>query len=373
MAARLKITIVGAGIMGLSTAHTLAKAGHAVTVLDQADAIPNPAGSSVDHHRLIRYPYGGHKGYAAMVVEAFDAWDRLWADLRETLYVETGTLAIGSGAQPWITESAEDLESVNVPYSWVAPRDLAEQFPVLTGTDVAHAFFTPTGGALLAEQIVIALASRLERLGGTLRCGAQVVACDPHTRSVTLADGEGISADRLVIAAGPWLGKLMPTLADRATPSRQAVVYLRPPPALASVWSRMPMVLDIAQDAGFYTVPPMMGLDLKIGDHCFTMTGDPDEDRVVAADTQSRIAAEAAGKFAQFDQYQITSAKSCFYTVEPDEAFIVEPLAAHAWVVSGCSGHGFKFGALMGERVASALTEQVEPASVTRWARGLMA
>ena len=49
----MKVTVVGAGIMGLSAAWALSRRGHDVTVLDQGP-VPNPRGASVDQHRLIR-------------------------------------------------------------------------------------------------------------------------------------------------------------------------------------------------------------------------------------------------------------------------------------------------------------------------------
>jgi len=39
-------------------------------------------------------------------------------------------------------------------------------------------------------------------------------------------------------------------------------------------------------------------------------------------------------------------------------------------VLSGFSGHGFKFGALIGERVADALAGRIDPQALTRWAAG---
>ena len=63
------IAIVGGGIVGLSTAYWLAKAGHGVTVVERGP-IPNPEAASADHHRLIRFSYGDEVGYAARMAEA---------------------------------------------------------------------------------------------------------------------------------------------------------------------------------------------------------------------------------------------------------------------------------------------------------------
>ena len=81
----MKASIVGGGIMGLSTAWALAKSGHDVQLFEQGP-LPNPLASSMDEHRLIRHPYGDHTGYARLIDDAFDVWDELWHDLGQRLY-----------------------------------------------------------------------------------------------------------------------------------------------------------------------------------------------------------------------------------------------------------------------------------------------
>ena len=45
----------------------------------------------------------------------------------------------------------------------------------------------------------------------------------------------------------------------------------------------------------------------------------------------------------------------CFYTLSPDEHFIIDrhPELSNAWIAGGGSGHGFKFGPALGERIAA--------------------
>jgi len=57
--------------------------------------------------------------------------------------------------------------------------------------------------------------------------------------------------------------------------------------------------------------------------------------------------------------------------VTDDERFIVERRGAKGWVMSPCSGHGFKFGALMGLELAGAIAAGRDPAAHARWAAGL--
>ena len=64
-----------------------------------------------------------------------------------------------------------------------------------------------------------------------------------------------------------------------------------------------------------------------------------------------------------FDQWRIDRLKVCFYTVTDDERFVVEKQGARGWVMSPCSGHGFKFGALMGRELARTIVSERDPAA----------
>jgi glycine/D-amino acid oxidase-like deaminating enzyme len=162
----------------------------------------------------------------------------------------------------------------------------------------------------------------------------------------------------------------VPGLAGRVTPSRQIVVYLEPPSTQAAAWATAPMMIEMDRDYAFYCVPPRAGLGLKFGDHRFTRAGDPDRDRVAGRAEAEELLAKSKHRFRDGDQYRIVEAKTCFYDVEPQERFILEPLGAVGYVMSGFSGHGFKFGALMGELAAAAVLGAKPADTVRRYAAG---
>ena len=364
--------VLGAGIMGLSTAWGLLRQGFAVHVLDQAPP-PNPHGASVDHHRLIRHAYGARRGYMRMVDQAYAAWDALWADLGQVLHVQTGVLALdcNPGAEgAWMRESRAALRDAGYPFEELPEAALRARYPYLATDDVGAAFFCPQGGVLLAGRIVEALAKHLVARGVTFETG-RAVALDPARSALTLEGGASRGADVLVVAAGPWAPKLLPGIAARVVASRQVVVRLAPPQDQRAAWESGPMLLDRLDESGFYLVPPVAGTPLKIGDHTFSRQGDPDEPSRAADPAEvARILGHARRRIPDLDRFEVLGAMNCFYDVEPEERFIIEPLGARGWVMSGFSGHGFKFGAVLGQRLARAIAHHEDATALTAWAAG---
>lgn len=377
MSERFTTLIVGGGIMGLSVAWALVRRGQRVTLLEQG-GLPNPLGSSVDQHRLIRYAYGAEAGYMRMVAAAYPLWERLWSDIGARHYAETGTLILQSGAVEdgscWALASAEAMTADGHRLDEITGDTIRTRWPMLRTDFAGRVWYAPSGGVLFAEPIVRGLAAWLDAHAplAMLHTGAVVAEVDPVRRRATLADGRSFAADRLVVAAGSWVPKLLPELAGAVTPSRQVVGYFVPPPDLAAAWATGPMLLDIGAGDALYAVPPARGTGLKIGRHAFSRVGDPDADRTVSESDIAALQAAASHCLAGFAGYRLSHARVCFYSVAEEERFIVRPLdsAADAWVLSGFSGHGFKFGPVIGERVAAALCGEVAAETVPAWAAG---
>lgn len=370
----LKVVIVGGGIMGLSAAWALKKGGAEVTVIEQG-ALPNPLGSSVDQHRLIRYPYGAQVGYTRMVRHAYHAWDRVWRALKTSYYTETGTLVISSTGDAWAAQCAAVLAEEDVEHLSFDAEAVAGRYPMLNEAGIEAAFYCPSGGLLFAEAIIAALTSHLRDRGVKIATNRTVTAIDAEAGTVTLGTHGAIQADRVLVTAGPWTSKLLPQLADVSRPSRQTVVYLQPPADLGTAWYSAPMLLEIGETKGFYIVPPRITRDgmrtgLKIGDHRFGVTADPSADREPSADEVAAILDNARHRISGLDDYKVTQARTCFYDVEAQERFQFRQLGARGFAFCGTSGHGFKFGPLVGELVADVLLGKAEAESTAQWLAG---
>ena len=351
----MRAIIVGGGIMGLCTAWALCRSGHAVVLYEQGP-IPNPLASSYDEHRLTRFTYGAMTGYARMVHEAHAAWDRLWADLGRSHFHPTGTLLVAREEDGWALASQRCLEAMALPLEIWPPDELAARLP-----------FLRFEGARILE----GLRRWLMRRGARLCSETAVTDVDTERLGVRTADGRTDAADALVVAAGPWTPRLLPAFCGRVTPSRQVALYLEPPPDLLAAWRSAPAVLDQFGPArgGFYAVPPVDGTRLKVGDHVFTLRGEPDAEREPTEADRTQTMTVAQSRLIGFERYRPVTARTCFYSVAEHERFIVEPVG-RALVLAGFSGHGFKFGAVMGEAVAAALGGERPAEAVTAWAAG---
>jgi glycine/D-amino acid oxidase-like deaminating enzyme len=184
-----------------------------------------------------------------------------------------------------------------------------------------------------------------------------------------LNDGAIVGADAVLVAAGPWVGRLVPDLLQRVTPSRQIVLYAEPPAEFVSAWAAMPLLLDIDAERGFYAIPPVAGTELKFGDHRFSLDGDPDQPRSVGPEEAVGLMEDCRLRLRCGEQYRVASLVACFYTVQAQERFVVEPVGIAGWVMSPCSGHGFKFGPLLGSAVAGAI-DSGDPGDIPAWAAG---
>ena len=363
-----KALIVGGGIAGLSTAWALARRGFHVELFEQGP-LPNPRASSYDEHRITRHAYGTMLGYAHLMPEAFRVWDMLWKATGRSHYEPCGATYFLRHENGWYEGVARSLAEMGVGFRDVPLDQVERRFPMVRTDGLLRVVETDGAGMLFPIRILTDLTVLLGRLGVVMHSNVLVSEVDPE-RGRLVADGVTYEGDWVVVAAGAWADRLVPGLRGVGVPSRQAVLYLSPPPDLAEAWANAPVMLDVREDGGLYTLPPRRGTRLKIGDHVFSRSGDPDGDRLATEQDLARLWPAARDSYRGLDRYSVLERKACFYTVTEHEEFMVHQTGAAGWLVSACSGHGFKLGSLMGELVGRAIAGETTAAEVTDLAAG---
>ncbi|MGO8948621.1 MAG: N-methyl-L-tryptophan oxidase [Ktedonobacterales bacterium] len=355
------VIVVGGGVMGLATASALAGRGAEVTVLERY-SIAHSWASSHGLSRAIRHEYGPQSIYSEMVVRSRTLWNRLADETNRQLYTETGVLTLGYTGDGWTSQGYEVMRSIGLPVELLTYDDCQRRFPQFNTREYDCITYNPTGGYLAATECVEALAWLLAARGGQLRQGVRVKRVESRGTGgrVVLDTGDMLDADRVVVTAGPWVHDVLPSYILPVRATRQQVCYLHAPAEPQLSLGNFPIFLAAMEYYGF----PVHGAQLfKVGLHKFGAEVDPnepyspsmDEVEQVRAFLQTVIPSAAALPFAMADL--------CMYDVTPDEDFILDhlPEAPGVIVGSGFSGHGFKFGVLIGELLAAlALDEDPE-------------
>ncbi len=351
--AQLKALIVGGGVMGVATGAALAGRGADVTVLERY-TLAHDWASSHGLSRAIRHEYGPEALYTAMVARSLVLWDELARETGRRLYTETGVLTLGQPDDGHTLPGFEVMGAVGLPVERLSAAECAARFPQFRPDEYGAITWNPTGGMLAASECVLALADRLRARGGVVREGARVRRVEPSGDGgrVLLEDGATLEADRVIVTAGPWIHDVLPDLALPVQPTRSQMLYLAGLSPDSFAVGRFPVFLVGMSYYGF----PLHGPNwFKVGWHGRGSLADPNApyppDRAQVADVRAFlrrvIPAAAEGATALVDR--------CMYDMTPDEDFILDqhPAGPGVLIGSGFSGHGFKFGVLIGELLAA--------------------
>ncbi len=212
---RRRIIVLGGGIAGLSTAHSLARsqgqAGEVEVTLVERERRHDvhSTGRSAEILRVaVNDPIT-----RALALET----DRLFEDPvaagldAESLVDRTGLLVLNSGAPSW-TADLERRGIVTRPDAASLRRlapDLREAEDALRLE--GRAYWFERGGRIRGERLVASLVSSAQRAGVTLLRNAgdaEVVSERGAVRGVRLHDGRLLDAEDVVVAAGAWSGPM---------------------------------------------------------------------------------------------------------------------------------------------------------------------
>jgi selenocysteine lyase/cysteine desulfurase/glycine/D-amino acid oxidase-like deaminating enzyme len=345
------VVVVGAGIHGSATTWQLARRGIRVVQLDRHPD-GHTEGSSHGHTRMIRKAYPS-AFWDSLVDKAYASWDELSVATGSPLVTRTGGLYARSGGDPGPRGPG---------CRTVTAQEASLIFPGLRLEPGWTAVYDPAAGVIDAAAALTGLRKLALAEGADRRTGA-AVRWQPDGSGVRVVTEDGVvTADRLVVCAGPWTSELVPQFAPLLTVQRIVTVFLRArdprltaPPGLGVFSAAVP-------DAGLlFGIPAIGGSALKVG----LEPGPADDTRPQWAPTGAENArlAELALRFLPGLDGSVVDSAACRYTMAPRNRFAIGELPATPQVLVGvaCSGHGFKFGPAVGEALADLATGIARP------------
>ncbi|HZP21728.1 MAG TPA: N-methyl-L-tryptophan oxidase [Bauldia sp.] len=350
------VIVAGIGGMGSAACWQLAKRGQRVLGLERFD-IPNAMGSSHGLTRIIRLAYHEGLEYVPLLQRAMVLWREAGAAYGEPLMFTTGSLDAGPGGGGFFTGALAACEEHDLPHEILEAVEINRRFPAFRLPPGHRGLFQKDGGFIASERAIVAHATLAQAAGAEIHARERLLEWHPigggGVRIVT--DRGRYEAGRLVLSAGAWMGELVPELQKVAVPERQVLGWFQPGTPADFMPDRFPVSILDVEEGPYYLLPIWGGPGVKIGLHHHRGQRGP-------VDTLSRDA-EAADEealrrcIARYlpDANGPTMAlRPCFYTVTPDEHFIIDTLPGNPDIIlaSPCSGHGYKFAAVIGEVLA---------------------
>jgi N-methyl-L-tryptophan oxidase len=362
------VAIIGSGIMGASAAYELARRGASVALIDQA-ALPNPQGASVDYSKIFRFAYPDPL-YVQMAVEALELWRKLEEESATHLLDETGLLLIGNRADAFETHTYEALHSLNLKAEMLSGEEVITRFPQFNKETIAFAVLDPSGGILYADKAVQAAINLARKFGTTIFENQRISAIERQVnhKLIRSESGQEWACKKVLIAAGPWTRKLLPDFASLLTTTQQEVVYFEPVKEVEKslnasktnfIIGEFPIFIEI--DSGFYGFPIHHNGAMKTGNHLQGKPIDPyNFNEKVDEEFIERCRKFFARTIPALADARVAKSHICIYNNSPDEDFIIDwhPDFDEVLLATGFSGHGFKFGPLIGRIVAELLLDR---------------
>ena len=363
------IVIIGAGVMGAAAACEVARSGAQVALIDQA-RLPNPRAASTDHSKVFRFAYPDAL-YARLAVEALAGWQAIEQEMGVRLLTPTGLLLMGKAESRLETETAAALAALGLEADLMTSDEAAARFPQFNPAAFAHAVFDPSGAITHAERAVKTMIALARRRGVTVIESARVIriesAAGAKVRIITEA-GDALECRRALIASGPWTRRLVQALADHLVTTRQEIVYFEPrADHEAFAVGRLPIFIDFG--SGFYGFPIHHANSMKLGNHHRGLAVEMNEEPTVGGEFIARCREFFAEFIPPLADAEVRETRLCVYNNTPDEDFIIDWHAEveNVLLATGFSGHGFKFGPVIGRISAELLLSGQSSFDITRF------
>lgn len=352
---RFDVAIVGLGIMGAAAASALARNGAAVVGLDQFTP-PHTNGSSHGETRMVRLAYAEGDAYVPFMRRAMELWADLNIRSQQIIFRRTGILYAAPAVNRLIDGVVQSAKAYDLDVFDGRTLDIVASDRVVHIPDDWTCIFESDAGYALAEQSQIAFLEEARRWQADLRVNTKVLAIEDAGPYRTIHTDRGdITADSVIVTAGPWTASLLPAFQQVLSLERRVLNWYADPGDLYTTQTGfIPLVTEELSGDWFYCFPNDNGSGVKVGVHGGNdpVTSPALVDRTIhdrdtaAMDTFARTRLVKTGPRRQ--------SATCLYTMTPDEAFIIDqhPSLKGVFVAAGMSGHGFKFAPAIGEALS---------------------
>ena len=364
MNSQFDIIIIGAGAFGSSAAYHLSKSTKKVLVIDRYSP-PHAFGSSHGQTRIIREAYFEDPIYVPMLREAYTLWDELERESGEKLFLKTGGLMLGNKESHVIQGTLNSAQTYNIEHEVLDNQSIKNKFSSFNADEQTMGVYEHNAGILFPEKCIKTSLRLAEQNGVGLKFNETVLSIQYNANSVEIITDKGsYTAQKCILAAGPWMNKLIPELNLPLQTTRQVLYWYDidktninyPSPENFPVF-----IWNTESGRHFYGFPDV-GNGFKIAFHDKGEECDPDHLNLNISIEEIEDMNQIIKSHFHFSA-SFNNAVACIYTNTPDDHFIIDfhPDNNNIIIASPCSGHGFKFSSVIGKILADkALGNSIE-------------
>jgi sarcosine oxidase subunit beta len=369
------VVIVGAGIMGVSTAYHLARLGAGRVIVLERDTVCS--GSTALASGGIRHQYANRLG-VELTTHSIVTYERFREEFGvDPQFRQHGYLILIATDDEMTTarRSVALQRSLGVAVELLDPAAIRTLCPYLNTDDLLGATFTPRDGYADPYLCATGIAARARDLGVAIEQQHEVVGFvreGERVSGVTTASGR-FEAPAIVMATGAWSG-VVGRLAGVEIPVRphRRHKFMTAPFPIERIPAVTPFVIDPHRNFSLRREGP--GLLLGHG-----RRDEPDSfNTAIDRTLEPRVVERAIHRAPALADAALMRAWAGLYEMTPDQTGIVSavPGVSGLHVIAGFSGHGFMHGPIAGQLMAEmlvhgrAVTMDAAALDLARFARG---
>jgi len=367
MGKHFEAIVVGLGAMGSATLYHLAKRGVKVLGIDQFSP-PHTLGSTHGESRIIREAYFEHPLYVPLLQRAYELWAILENESATQLFLQTGGLNIGTTDSIVFSGALRSAREHQLKHEILNAEHVAARFPGLKPSEAMQALLENRAGILFPEKCVSSCLQLAQKAGATILLETEVLEVNNHASAGTVLTNSGqFTADQIALSMGPWLPRLLPSLAPHLKVERQVLHWFLPAQPEKFRPVNCPIHLWEYETGKYFYGFPDLGNGVKVALHHQGQATSPETvDRQVSA-KEIEAMAQLLNRYLPGAAGLHRQSVLCLYTNTADEHFLIDrhPNCPALLLLSPCSGHGFKFSSVIGEIAADLMMSGGTPFDLT--------
>lgn len=360
------VIVIGLGVMGAAALWRVAPKCNRSLGID-ASSLTHDYGSSHGASRIFRRAYWEGNKYLQLLNHADLLWNELEQVTQKHLLFHTGGVFVGTQSSRILNGSIQTAKEGRIKHEVWNSSEARKWMPTFNMPEEMQAVYEPGAYAISAMDARLAMLDEAILNGAKTEFGDPVVKLENDGAGVrvTSKNGRIYFAGSVIITTGPWMASdLMPEISSFLEPRRVPIYWFKPKTGSEALFSQeqFPIFLYEREDGGLlYGVPSIVSSEpgVKIGFHNRQqLPSFPDwkHTRVQRCHI-NEIAPIIDSLFPKLDPIP-TQVKNCFYTMSPDDSFLIgkSKVLNSTYFASACSGHGFKFAPAIGDALANMAT-----------------